>query len=596
MKYSDWFADYLQKRNFTACYSVGGGNIMHLVESVSKKITLYPVVHEVTAATAAEYFNQIGESNQALALVTTGPGLTNTITAVASAYVESRPLLVVGGQVKRADLALGDLRQIGIQEIDGVTLVKSITKFSERMDEPWNEQKLDSVLTVMNTGRPGPAFIEIPLDVQAVDIDFEIPTASKGLLPENENQSAPGELVAKVVDKIKLAGRPAILLGSGISHKTSQEFVNSIGQLGIPIFTSWNAADRFDNLNDNYFGRPNTWGQRYSNILIQQCDVLLAIGARLGLQQTGFNWDEFVPEGEIIQIDIDQAELDKKRPTISMGICADANSFLRDFIGQMEKSREKTALNSKWIEWIDFGRRVKQELPLSESANSHHEGYWNPYAFYLELSAALTSGDVLVPSSSGSSFTAAYQSAILGPGVRMISSKSLASMGYGLAGAIGASMAKSDGRTILVEGDGGFAQNLQDLGTAIRHGKNLKIFIWDNDGYASIRKTQQSYFQGHYVGCDSSTGLALPDWKKIFSAFDVQLETLQPGDSLKAALDFEGTRGYLIPIHPDQTFLPKIASKISANGSMESNPLHKMEPPLEPGQMLRLTKYLNKEF
>lgn len=595
MKYSDWFADFLETRNFEACYSVGGGNIMHLVESVSRKITIYPVVHEVTAATAAEYFNQTGGDAQALALVTTGPGLTNAITAIASAYVESRPLLVVGGQVKRSDLMKGEVRQIGIQELDGVKLVASITKFSERMLEPWDAKKIDSVLQTMVSGRPGPVFIEIPLDVQAVEVDFETPGSQRHAVQKSQSPKGPfasNEEISKVFSKIMQSSRPGILIGGGLSYSTSMNLLDSLGELGIPIFTSWNAADRFDNKHENYFGRPNIWGQRYSNILIQQCDVLLAIGARLGLQQTGFNWSEFVPEGEIIQVDIDSSELQKKRPTISLGICADANQFLSELIERFKLGESRNEKGNAWPEWLEFCRLVKGELPLSERVNSSHEGYWNPYDFYLQLSEVMEPGDVLVPSSSGSSFTAAYQSVILSKGVRMLSSKSLASMGYGLAGAIGASMGQQNGRTILVEGDGGFAQNLQDLGSALRHGNNIKIFIWDNDGYASIRKTQQSYFSGNYVGCDKQTGLALPNWGKLFDAFGVQLKTLLPNHSLHDALATEGTVGYIIPVHPDQTFLPKIASRISKDGSMESNPLHKMSPELEQLQMKRLIPHL----
>jgi len=341
------------------------------------------------------------------------------------------------------------------------------------------------------------------------------------------------------------------------------------------VMTTWNGADRVDNFGDNYMGRPNTWGQRYSNMLIQQSDLVIAIGTRLGLQQTGFNWKQFAPTAKIVQIEIDEGELNKTRPKKELAILWDANLALDEILESASKIRKQT-----WESWLEFCRKVKKLLPISEDINNRFDGFWNPYDFFSRISSKLRDGDRLIPSSSGSSFTVGYQASTIKMGVRMLSSKSLASMGHGLGMALGVALTSS-GTTVLVEGDGGFAQNLQDLGTLSRLGKPVKIFIWDNDGYGSIRTTQKTYFDGHYVGCDTATGLNLPRWADIAKAFDVPISRLEVDQDVSEILQRKGTEIFIVKIHPDQTFFPKISSRVLPDGSMESNPLHLMSPSLD---------------
>jgi acetolactate synthase-1/2/3 large subunit len=505
MKFSDSIASNLVELGYTKCFSLGGGNIMHLVESLSKKMEIIPVLHEVSACIAAEHFNELSPDEKALVLVTTGPGLTNCVTAIASCFLESRELLVIGGQVKTSDLTFGDLRQIGIQEVQGTKIVDPITKLSTRLLTPISAEKLASLASETWTGRKGPVFIEIPLDVQAIEVKSTIPQFTT---PRGRPKFAGNSEVLEVSSMISNSSRPIFLLGGGLDYRAARKMAIDLEMLGIPIMTSWNGADRFDNNSQLFFGRPNTWGQRFSNVILQQADLVVSIGTRLGLQQTGFNWEEFAPLARIVQVDLDELELNKGRPKIEVPINADAEDFLWRLIQQLRDTNYKSA--DVLTEWIQFCGEVKSLLPISESVNSTHPGYWNPYDFYVELSSALDENDVLLPGSSGSSFTTAYQAIQIKPGTRILSSKALASMGYGLGAALGVAHVRGK-RPILVEGDGGFAQNLQDLGTLFHSQPSSKVFIWDNGGYASIRKTQQSYFNGHYVGCDTDTGLILPD-------------------------------------------------------------------------------------
>ena len=561
---------------------------MHLLHSANQSMTCIPFAHEVTAGIAAEYFNELtGETGKrAFALVTAGPGLTNIVTALAGAYMESRDLLVIGGQVKTSDLSNGKLRQRGIQEIDGPALVESITKSSITLMEQLSEEEFKNMVINGFTPRKGPVFIEIPLDVQAKEpvaqIVAQVAQTENKLEPQNDNK--------KLIQKFLKSERPILLLGGGLSRKYCQEVYYDLINLGIPIMTTWNGADRIGANEDLYWGRPNTWGQRYSNVLIQQSNFIVALGTRLGLQQTGFNWQEFGSQAEILQVDLDNEELRKGHPKISYGICMDAEIFLKELI----TVAKITEYNHD--EWIHYGTIVKDSLPLSESSNEAITGFINPYNFIVELSQYLKSSDVVIPSSSGSSMTVTMQSLLQPKGCKVVTNKSLASMGYGLGGAIGASLS-TNGRVIHIEGDGGFLQNIQDLGTLRKQRLPVKTFILENGGYASIRMTQLNYFNGDYMGCDENTGLGLPDWELLARSFGINFLVLDPNniftDEVLMRLESDTPEFFVVPISQEQTYFPKISSRITETGGMESNPLHLMTPDVTSEESIKIMKYIN---
>ena len=584
MKYSDQIADWLIQLGYTHCFYVGGGNIMHLIESLSKKLTCVPVINEVAAGIAAEYFNETSNGTKALALVTAGPGLTNIVTAVAGAYLESRELLVIGGQVKTADLARGALRQRGIQEIDGVSIVRPITVKSVLVEEPISFEEFKSIVRHDGIYRPGPVFIEIPIDIQARVVEAEVPGAN---VLEVRLPRISIDVIAGVATKINEAKRPAILLGGGINRRTAKHLKDKLSQLSIPILTTWNAADRIPSDQTNYMGRPNTWGQRSANLVMQQADLLIAVGTRLGMQQTGFNWQKFIPNGGVIQVDIDKAELEKGHPKIDLGLFGDANQFLEDLLDQKIDGHS---------DWLNYARSIRDAIPLVEDVNKTANGFLSPYRFAQMLSSVCTDTDVVIPCSSGGAFTIMMQAFEQKGDQKIVTNKGLASMGYGLSGAIGAAVANPSSRTVLVEGDGGFSQNLQEIGTAAINELNLKVFIFDDSGYASIRATQRNYFGGSYVGCDRSTGLGLPNWEKLFAAWDVPVMRLNKDfsedEKFKDMFDREGLAAFIVSVDPEQTYFPKITSRITENGSMESNPLHKMTPDLAEEQYLKVARYL----
>lgn len=587
MKYSDLMADWLVELGYTHCFSVGGGNIMHLTESLSRKMKMVAVVNEVAAGIAAEYFNETSENSKAFALVTAGPGLTNIVTAMAGAYLESRELLVIGGQAKTADLSRGVLRQRGIQEIDGVSIAKPITVCSRLIDDVMTADDFASLVMIGRTGRKGPVFLEIPLDIQARQVE---PTSISQKLIDNTSSAiprVPNVLIEQLVTKFNEADRPVILLGGGISREVARDLKSKLALLGCPVMTTWNGADRIAADAFNYLGRPNTWGQRSSNMVLQQADFALIIGSRLGLQQTGFNWQQFVPKGFVVQIDLDKAELEKGHPRVDMPILGDANQFLVDFLN--EKLSPK-------LDWLNYAKDIRKAIPLSEAINRPREEYISPFDLVKNLSKLCNAKDVIVPCSSGSAFTSMMQVFEQKSDQTIVTNKGLASMGYGLSGAIGAAFANPNKRVTLVEGDGGFSQNLQEIGTAAINSLNIKMFILDDSGYASIRMTQKNYFGGRYVGCDRETGLGLPIWDKLFQAWGVQVMRLQPGyesmpEFLEAFSDI-GPNAFIVSIDPEQTYFPKISSRVTESGAMESNPLHLMTPDLTAEQTALHLKYL----
>lgn len=592
-KFSDLLTDKLLELGYSHCYFVAGGNIMHLLNSVRSRFTCIPFAHEVGAAIATEYHNASisGFQGRAFCLVTAGPGLTNAVTGVAGAWQESRELLILGGQVKTADLAGPGLRQRGIQEVDGVELLRSITKAALRIDSPAQLDEALEAVRLGSTPRKGPVFLELPLDAQAAAVDAAAVPATADRPASLPIASLGGERIGQIAARLAQAARPVLLIGGGVERATVLELAEALRDCGLPLMTTYNGADRVDNQLANYFGRPNTWGMRYSNILLQQADLIVALGTRLGMQQTGFNWEEFAPLAHLIQVEIDPSELGKGHPRIDEPCCGDANEVLRRLLVE-----HRIALQPHQQEWYEHCRLVKASLPLSEECNSRDPHFINPYDFWEQLSGQLDGDSALVPCSSGSSFTSSYQAVTLPAGTQMLSNKSQAAMGYGLSGAIGVALANPQRRVFLVEGDGGFLQNIQELAVARKNLTNLGIYLWVNNGYASIRMTQKTYFQGAWLGCDTESGLGFPDWPTLFASFDIPVLAMGPegfaSDTMQRFIREHGLYAVLVPIDPAQTFLPKISSFITPSGGMKSNPLHKIGPELPQELYRRMAPYL----
>lgn len=585
-KYADQINDWLLELGYTHCFFVAGGNIMHLLDGARTRFVCIPVVHEVAAGIAVEYFNESNGKGKAFAMVTAGPGVSNIITAMSGAWLESRELLVIAGQVKSEDLATGGVRQRGIQEIDGVGLTKAVSKRAIRIASPIVKAEFLEHVVDGYSDRPGPVFIELCLDAQGsppLRENSELIGDLKKTIVKNCDQS----LSADAVTRLKNSVRPVVLLGGGVSRECAQAIHDELISSGIPIMTTWNGMDRIGSDARNYLGRPNTWGQRAPNLLMSQADLIIAIGTRLGLQQTGFNWQEFGRNAYVIQVDIDESELKKGHPRIDLPICGDADQFLTTLL---------KGSYTGWEDWLEYCQNVRAALPISEEINETAEGFLNPYDFFCEISDLMESTDVVIPCSSGATNSVPMQAISQKFGQIIITNKGLASMGYGLSGAIGASLAHPGRRTFLFEGDGGFAQNLQELATVAVNRLPVKIFVFANNGYGSIRMTQKNYFGGAYLGCDIETGLGFPDWNQLFRSFGINSididENWKDSEEFAQAIESDQPCGFVVPIDQLQTYWPKITSRVTEGGGMESNPLHQMSPDLSEHVMREVARYL----
>jgi acetolactate synthase-1/2/3 large subunit len=591
MKYSDYLMQCLEGLGFTHVFYVAGGNSMHLLESASRYFECIPVVHEVTACIATEYFNESG-GRKAFALVTAGPGLTNTITGIAGAWLESHELLVIGGQVKSSNLKSTGSRQGGIQEIDGVGLVAGITKKAVRIEKPMVEHEIAELVNLGKSGRKGPIFLEICLDVSATefsDVDV-MKRQAKTLTPSIEKSLSFDFNLDQIRALIQKSSRPLILLGNGISRTASKELLEELAPLRIPVATTWSGADRIGFDYPFYAGRPNTFGMRWANIFQQQADLLIVVGSSLGLQQTGFNTAGFLPAGAVIHVDIDEPELKKLNPKSRLAIQMDCTDFAKRLPAILAKDLSDIS------EWVNFLAEIRQTLPTLEDTQKSSAPYISPHEAINALSQIVGETTNIVICSSGGTFTAGLQCFENKTGQILLSNKGLASMGYGMAGAIGVAIQNPGKQTLLFEGDGGFAQNLQDLGTISVNRLRIKMFITNNRGYASIRTSQQNYFDGHYLGCDTETGLGFPNWRLIAASYKLEhflvtSETfLTP--SFMSAFTSETPTIFEIVADPEQSYLPKVSSAINLDGTMTSTPIHDMIPRLDSELLAKVFRYI----
>jgi acetolactate synthase-1/2/3 large subunit len=598
-KYACLIADWLKDLGYTHCFFLPGGGCMHLLDCFRTAFVCIPVVHEVSAGIAAEHFNEGSTGNKAFALVTTGPGLTNIVTAAASCFTEHRELLIIAGQVKSTDLAPQGVRQLGVQEINGKELFKSITVSSHSLDKCIGESKFKEIVRSAELPHPGPVLIEVCLDIQGAlvdptEIESSLTDEAVATLGVNRDKSILSPLMDKAIGMLRSSSRPVLMIGGLVNRVTAWQMLDRLEELGIPVVTTTSAIDRVPSDLNVYAGRPSTWGgQRSANLILAQSDLIFAFGAQLDLQQTGFNVNKYAPNAQIIQVFPSEAELSKPGPPNRTGINTDVNKAFVDVLSRIDMPKP--------TEWLEYVQTIRKKYPSLEPENITTRNGMNPFEFLSRLSLATSKDDVLALSSSGIAFTAALQMYELKR--RQIASVScaFASMGYGLATAIGLAFANRDKRVLLVEGDGSFSQNLQELAIVSRHRLNVRIFILDNGGYASIRATQKKFFNGDYVGCDETTGLGFPDWENLFRAYGIPCETIVRDDldtnEIGQLLNrHDGPHGFVVKVDPDGRSWPLVRTVLSSDGKLSSAPLFDMAPRIPEEERKVFGKYLHPDL
>jgi acetolactate synthase-1/2/3 large subunit len=573
MKLSDYVMAFLHDHGVTDMFYLPGGGCMHLLDSLgSSPIREFSMLHEQAATVAAEAFaNTTGRVGAVLA--TTGPGATNTVTGIVAAYNDSTPVFVLTGQVKTTDMKTRyGVRSMGNQEADIVSIVSSVTKYAATVLDPQDiRMHLERAWHEAVSPRRGPVLIDIPLDVQAADID---PEALQGFIPETASFEPD---VSRILEQIAGCSRPCLIAGNGVSQ-CLPDFKELAWKLGFPVIPTWKACDLIAHDSDFYAGHAGPLGDRPGNLAMQNADLLLCIGARMDFSVTGYDRSQWAPDAVKIVVDIDASELSKLEEVAGITtIHCDCEAFIAamlDNIGQTQMP-DITA-------WLDCVREWKDAYPISAISPHQEDSALSIYDFVAELSAQLPDDARIVPSSSGVTAEVFYQAFKLKGGQRVIGSHALGSMGFDVPAAIGMCVASGFKPVACVAGDGGIQLNIQEL--AVIAGKRLPIaiFVMNNKGYASIRNMQDNHFKGRHIGCDEASGLSLPRMQDLAAAYGLDYLCCDSMDSLPKAV-----AAALAPARPvlcevivteSSAVALRTATVVQADGSIVSSPLDGQHP------------------
>lgn len=588
IKLSDYVFKFLEKKGIRNAFMLPGGGAMHLDDSIGKsKIEYVCCLHEQAAAIAAEAYAQ-HTNTPGLVLVTSGPGATNTITGVTAGWIDSTPMIIISGQSKRADL-VGDkrVRQIGSQEVQIVPMVQPITKYAAQVLEPTEiKYHLEKAYYEATTGRPGPVWLDIPLDVQATMLDENI---LKGFTPVMQEQYHIQNELEKIIELLKMAEKPLVLAGNGIKlANATEKLYTLIEMLQLPVETTWKTIDMMGEEDKLYVGHPGIMGDRGANLILQTADLILSVGCRLDTSVTAFNDRNFGKCAKKVIVDIDSNEIARMDMDKEVALACDANFFLDELLREVDRNRQ--VLWTKEIqetreEWIKNCKQIREKYPVVTNEHKEVQGYVSAYYFIGELCKYLREDDVIVPESSGGAGEITYQAFRLKKGQKMKNAAGLGSMGFGLPYAIGSCIANDRRRTILINGDGAFQLNIQEMETLHRLGFPIKIFIWSNDGYASIRAMQRSNFEGHYVASEEASGLTMPNISKIAEAYGFKTYKINNNKELDQFLpEIMADDTPLLcelMVLPEETVSPRVKAIVGENGKMMSGPLEKMWPYLD---------------
>ena len=559
-----------------------GGGCMHLVDSVGRQQGLEYVccLHEQAVAFATQAHAEFTGS-LAAALVTTGPGGTNAVTGLAAAWLDSSPCIFISGQVKRADLLTArGVRSMGPQELDIVSVVSPLTKFAKTLLDPNNVRyELERAVYLANTGRRGPVWLDIPLDVQAQMIEE---TTLKGFTPEPPSKETDlREKVSRTIELLKQAKRPVLFVGNGARLAHQHGLVKCVAdRLKIPVLLTWKSMDMLPEEYRWFAGRPGSVASRGANFTQQNADYIIVVGARLDMPQIAFSHKNFARGAKKVLVDVDPSEIAKFEMPIDLPVTADAGDFLSELLDQLSLVHlpDSSAWVAKTKDWV-----TKYPMIIPEYWHQN-PGFVNLYVLVDVLSDLCTSEDVLAPGSSGACSDIFLQCFRVKEGQRAVNSPSLGAMGTGLPGSIGTCLASGRRRTICVNGDGGFQLNIQDLETVRRLNLPIKYFILCNGSYASIMATQRNYFEGRMVGSDPSSHLTLPDIRKVAEAYSIESCQIQDHTNIRhrvqVVLNRPGPVVCAVNVSSNQVTAPRATSSLRPDGTIVSLPMEDMAPRL----------------
>ena len=587
IKVAKYIAEFLLRNGIKDCFMVTGGGAMHLDDAFGHQDGLNCVFnhHEQACAIAAEAYTRM-TGKIAAVCVTSGPGGTNAITGVLGGWLDSIPMFVISGQVKRETTTwscseLG-LRQLGDQEFDIIHSVSNMTKYSVMLTNPVETAyHLEKAMYLALSGRGGPVWIDVPLDVQGAMIEtddlihFNPASEKPWLVPEIS-----AEAVDAIMSRIQNARAPLILAGTGIRlGGAEEELLKVLEKLQIPVVTAWNANDTVAFDNPYFAGMPGTVGTRPGNFAVQNCDLLISLGCRLNIRMIGYNHYDFAKNAYKIIVDIDPRELIKPTVRPDMPVNADVKDVLSAIL---ERDYTPSPNHAKWVEWC---RNLVKSYPAALD-EYHNDGskLINPYIFMDILFSQLNFDDRII-CGNGSACVITFQACKIKQGQRMFTNSGCAAMGYGFPAAVGVAVSDNSRRTICIDGDGSFMMNIQELATVAYNHLDIKIFILNNNGYHSIRQTQTNLFQPPFIGIDTTSGIGFPDFGKLADAFGIPYYMLNSekncADVLRQVLECEGPCLCEVVVDHAQNFAPKSSSKVLPDGKIVSPSLDDMAPFLD---------------
>ena len=583
VKVSDLIAEFLEEKRIRHVFGIVGAGDVHIFDSILQRgfTEIVCVHHEQTATMAMQTYYRTCNTVTA-SIVTTGAGSTNAVTGVVSAWMDSIPSIIISGNENSKHTTEDNpLRIWGVQGFDSVHMNSKVTKYSNRVTDPNQvSYELEKAYYLAKSDRPGPCWLDIPMNIQASFVDTDLLAKFEPSDIENSICLSGTPLknkVDEVVDMLGKSQRPLLWLGHGIRLAGAVDQIEILlSTLNIPALVSWAGIDMVDSDHPLVYGRAGVYGQRAANFILQNCDFLITIGTRLAIPQVGYDLSELARAAKIAVVDIDLNEVQKHKEKIDLPICADAGEFISILVKD-----ERLRTLSKPIEWIDQCDHYRDKYPWVGLEHQDKDGFINSYPFMERLSKHFKQ-DQIVVTDMGTALLSGHQVLKIHTNQRLITSTGLGEMGYGLPAAIGASFATNKGEVLCLNCDGGMMLNLQELQTIVHHQLPIKIIIFNNDGYLMIKHTQKALFKGRYTGTDEKSGVSCPNYSALAKAFDIpsfQIRTWNEFDDVIP--QFQSHDGPIICevfMHPEQTFVPKLSLASQPDGSLISPPLEDLSP------------------
>lgn len=579
IRLADYIFNYLADYGVRNVFLITGGGAMHLNDALKKekRIKYICTHHEQAAAIAAEGYARTS-GNLAVVSVTSGPGGTNTLTGVLGQWLDSVPVLYLSGQVKFETTIAScpdiNLRQLGDQEINIIDIVKPVTKYAKTVIDPKTiKAELEKAIHIATSGRPGPVWLDIPLNVQGALIEES--DLENGDI-DDVQIIAEDKIISEVVEELQKAKRPLLIAGHGIRiAKAQKDFFKLVGSLNIPVVSTFNGFDLIASDSDNFIGRIGTLGSRAGNFALQNADLVICLGTRNNIRQVSYNWSSFASRAKKIIVDIDKAELLKKTVKGDILVHSDAKIFITDLLKKISKDFK---VDKKWLEWCQ-ARKKQYPVVLDEYKNSSEQCV-HPYHFMEELTSALDDNAIAI-AGNGTACVALFHAGIVKNKQRIFWNSGCASMGYDLPASIGAALA-GNRDVVCLAGDGSLQMNLQELQTVKHYNLPVKIFVLNNQGYHSIKMTQASFFNGDFIGCSKDAGVSFPDNEKLADLYSLKYfkidSTAQMKQVISDVLLHQGAVLCEVILKDDYVFAPRLSSRKEADGRIISNPLEDLSP------------------